>query len=316
MKVIIQIPCLNESGTLPAVIRGIPRKIDRVDTVEVLVIDDGSSDGTSDVARAGGADHIIRFNRTVGLARAFKAGIEKSAELGADITVNTDGDNQYDSSCIPDIIRPILDGRADIAIGARRVSEQGPVKAFLQWLGSALVSKLSGMRITDATSGFRAFSRNAVAQLNIMSDFSYTLESIIQAGAKGLVVMNVPVKTNRPSRESRLYRNNLHYIKRSLGTIVKVYVSYEGFRVFFASGAFFVLAGIALICRYLYFYILGVNPSGHIQSLIAAAILVITGFLAVALGIITELACGTRRIAEETLARMKKLESEKNSGNK
>ncbi len=316
MKVIIQIPCLNESGTLPAVINGIPRKIDGVDRIEVLVIDDGSVDGTSEAAKSGGADHIIRFNRTVGLARAFKAGIEKSAELGADITVNTDGDNQYDPSCMPDIIRPILDGKADIVIGARRVSEQGPAKAFLQWLGSSLVSKLSGMKITDATSGFRAFSRNAVTQLNIMSDFSYTLESIIQAGTKGLVVMNVPVKTNRPLRKSRLYRNNLHYIKRSLGTMIKVYVSYEGFRVFFASGALFMLAGIALICRYLYFYALGINPAGHIQSLIAAAILVITGFLAAALGIITELACGTRRIAEETLARIKKLESEKDKGNK
>jgi len=316
MKIIIQIPCLNESGTLPEVLKGIPPKIDGIDRIEVLVIDDGSTDKTSETAKDNGVGHIIRFGRTVGLARAFKAGIEKAAELGADIIVNTDGDNQYDSSDIPKIIRPILDGKADIVIGARQLSWQGPVKTALQWIGSALVSRLSGIKIVDATSGFRAFSRNSVAQLNIMSDFSYTLESIIQAGAKGLVVMNIPVRTNRPSRRSRLYRNNLHYIKRSLGTIIKVYVSYEGFRVFLASGAVFMLAGIALVARYLYFYIAGINPSGHIQSLIAAAILIIIGFLATALGIITELACGTRRIAEETLARVKKFEIEKNDRNK
>lgn len=316
MRLIIQIPCLNESGILPAVLKGIPSKIDRIDRIEVLVIDDGSTDGTSGVAKENGVEHILRFNRTVGLARAFKAGIEKASELGADIIVNTDGDNQYDPSDIPKIIQPILDGKADIVIGSRRVSEQGPVKALLQWLGSALVSRLSGIKIADATSGFRAFSRNAVAQLNIMSDFSYTLESIIQAGAKGLVVINIPVKTNRPTRRSRLYKNNLHYIKRSLGTIIKVYVSYEGFRVFLASGTVFIFAGIVLISRYLYFYLAGINPAGHIQSLIAAAILIIVGFLVTALGIITELACGTRRIAEETLARIKKFEIEKDDRNK
>ncbi|MFA5499798.1 MAG: glycosyltransferase family 2 protein [Candidatus Omnitrophota bacterium] len=309
MKLVIQIPCLNEEKTLPLTLRSIPQKIDGIDEVEILIIDDGSSDGTLSAAKENGATHAIRFNRTIGLARAFKAGIEEALIMGADIIVNTDADNQYDGACIRDLVKPILDKKADIVIGNREIlkgMKQGITKSTLQWLGSRVVSKLSGINISDATSGFRAFSREAVLALNISTDFSYTLESIIQAGEKGLVVSEVPVKTNKSIRKSRLFKNNLHYIKRSVGTLIKVYVAYEGFRVFLASGIVLFLSGVMLVFRYLYFYIFNLNPGGHVQSLIIASVLITVGILIMVLGLLAELICSTRRLIEDELKKLKK----------
>jgi len=315
MKLVIQIPSLNEEKTLPETLKGIPKNIDGIDSIEVLVIDDGSSDGTSLSAKENGAARIIRFNKTVGLARAFKAGIEDALRMGADIIVNTDADNQYDGTCIRDLVKPILDKKADIVIGNREIlkgMKQGITKSMLQFIGSCVVSKLAGIRINDATSGFRAFSREAALSLNISTDFSYTLESIIQAGEKGLVVTEVAVRTNGSTRRSRLFKSNLHYIKRSVGTLVKVYVAYEGFRVFLASGSIMLLSGIVLVARFAYFYIFSLNPSGHIQSLIFASALITAGFLIMTLGILTELICSTRKVAEDALTQIKKNNLDKN----
>jgi len=309
MKLVIQIPCLNEEKTLPETIRGIPKNIDGVDSIEVLVIDDGSSDGTSLAAKENGVSRVIRFNKTTGLARAFKAGIEEALRMGADIIVNTDADNQYDGACIRDLIKPILDKKADIVIGNREIlkgMKQGMIKSILQSLGSRVVSKLAGININDATSGFRAFTREAALSLNISTDFSYTLESIIQAGKKGLIVSEVAVRINGSTRRSRLFKSNIHYIKRSVGTLIKVYVAYEGFRVFLASGATLFLAGIALVLRYLYFYIFDLNPAGHVQSLIIASILITVGILVMVLGLLTELICSTRSLIEDELTKIKK----------
>ncbi|MFA6356897.1 MAG: glycosyltransferase family 2 protein [Candidatus Omnitrophota bacterium] len=308
MKLVIQIPCLNEEKTLPETMKGIPGNIDGIDSVEVLVIDDGSSDGTSRAAKENGVTRVIRFNKTVGLARAFKAGIEEALRMGADIIVNTDADNQYDGACIQDLVKPIMEKKADIVIGNREIlkgMKHGITKSVLQSFGSCIVSKLAGIKINDATSGFRAFSRESALCLNISTDFSYTLESIIQAGEKGLVVSEVPVKTNRSMRKSRLFRNNLHYIKRSVGTLVKVYVAYEGFRIFLASGTVLFLSGVAFVFRYLYFYAFNLNPNGHIQSLIMASILITVGILIMVLGLLAELICSTRRVVDDILTKIK-----------
>ena len=309
MKLIIQIPCLNEEEALPVTLKDMPKSIDGIDDMEILVIDDGSTDRTSEVAKEYGVNHILRFKRHVGLARAFKSGMEYSLGLGADIIVNIDADNQYCGEDIAKLVKPILAGSADMAIGDRQIlknNRQGPIKGILQFAGSWVVSRLSGIRIKDVTSGFRAFSREAATQLNITSDFSYTLESIIQAGEKGLVIVDVPVKTNKPLRRSRLFRNNLHYIKRSIGTLIKIYVAYEGFRFFLTSGSLLVFSGAALVLRYLYFYVLNLNPAGHLQSLIIASVLLTMGFLVIILGILTELICSTRKITEEILTKIKK----------
>jgi glycosyltransferase involved in cell wall biosynthesis len=310
MKLIIQIPCLNEAETLPITLKALPKKIGGVDEIEVLVIDDGSSDATQEVAEKLGVDHILKFKRRVGLARAFKAGLEESLKLGADIIVNTDADNQYDASYIERLVEPIIEKKADMVIGDRQIQKtnyQGIIKGFLQFLGSRIVSKLSGLNIKDVTSGFRAFSKKAALELNIVSDFSYTLESIIQAGEKGLVVENISVKTNTPLRESRLFKSDFHYIQKSIATIIRVYVAYEGFRVFVTSGFLLISAGVALVMRYFYFFFTNQNPAGHIQSLIFASVLITIGFLVGVLGLLTDLVCSTRKLTEESLLKLKKL---------
>jgi len=316
MKLIIQIPCLNEAKTLPITLKALPKKIEGIDEIEVLVIDDGSSDETKEVAKSLGVEHILSFRRRVGLAKAFKAGLEKSIELGADVIVNTDADNQYNGGYIKDLVKPILGEEADIVIGDRQIQKtnhQGIIKGFLQLLASKIVSGLAGLVIKDVTSGFRAFSKKDPLELNIVSDFSYTLESIIQAGEKGLMIANVIIKTNPPLRKSRLFKSNFHYIQRSVATILKVYVAYEGFRVFVTTGAVLILLGIILLSRYLYFFIINQNPAGHIQSLIVASILIIVGFLVGMLGLLTDLVCSTRKLVEDNLSKLRKWEYEKKS---
>jgi glycosyltransferase involved in cell wall biosynthesis len=252
VKLIIQIPCLNEAETLPAVLSTLPKSLPGIDCIEILIIDDGSSDETIGVAQAHNVHHIIRHNQNLGLARAFTDGIEKSLELGADIIVNTDGDTQYPAEYIPQLVQPILDGRADIVIGDRQVHtipHFSRTKKLLQWFGSWMVRTVSGTGVPDTTSGFRAYSREAALRLNILSRYSYTLETIIQAGKMGLPIESVPITTNPPTRPSRLQRNAWHFIKAQAGTILRLYAFYEPLRTFTYIALPFLLSGLFLLGR-------------------------------------------------------------------
>ncbi|NKB56008.1 MAG: glycosyltransferase [Alphaproteobacteria bacterium] len=282
MKLIVQIPCFNEEGTLPETLADIPREIAGVDVVEILIIDDGSTDRTVEVARECGVDHIIRNKKNIGLARTFRVGLDACLRRGADIIVNTDGDNQYEGADVPVLIQPILDGQADIVVGDRRtdqVEHFSANKKRLQNLGSFAVRNLSGLDISDAVSGYRAISRDAALQLNIVSSFSYTIEMLIQAGKKHLTVASVPIRTNPKTRESRLFKSIPKFIERSLTTMVRMYAMYQPLRVFFYIGMTLSLIGAAPILRFVYFYMIG-QGEGHVQSLILGGALLIIGVIA------------------------------------
>ena len=310
MKLIIQIPCFNEAQTLPVTVQALPRRIEGIEDIEFLVIDDGSSDLTYDVAKQSGVHHVIRLASHLGLAASFMAGLEASLKLGADIIVNTDGDNQYNAEDIPLLIKPILSKHAEIVVGDRGVatlSTFSPMKRFLQWLGSSVVALASGMKTPDATSGFRALSREAALRTLVLNDYSYTLETLIQAGTRHMSVAYVPVRTNSETRPSRLVRNIPHYVAQSTQTIIRAYAMYRPLRVFTTLSILMVAGGAGLGLRFLYYYSIG-RGSGHIQSLILAAVLTIIGFQTYLIGILADLIGFNRIILEDLLFRLRRIE--------
>ncbi len=310
MKLIIQIPCYNEEECLPATLADLPTAVEGIDQIEVLVIDDGSDDGTSRVAREAGVDHILRVPVNQGLARAFSAGLDYAIKRGADIIVNTDADNQYKGESIAALIEPILHREADIVIGNRNPSKLGHfslTKRLLQWLGSWTVRRLSGTSIPYAASGFRAFSKEAALRMNVVSEFTYTLETVIQAGKKQLLVTHVDIEVNPARRPSRLFRGLGSYVLRSSSTMIRIYALYEPLRVFSLIGAVLLAGGGALGLRFLYFYVSG-NGGGHIQSLILAAVLLLAGFQTVLIGLVADLIGSSRRILEDAMLRIRRLE--------
>ena len=309
-KLIIQIPCLNEAQTLPATLADLPKSIPGVDAIEVLVIDDGSRDGTSDVARACGVDHIVRLRRNKGLAAAFQAGIDACLKAGADFIVNTDADNQYAGHEIPKLLSPLLRGEADICIGDRNIqglSHMSWRKRQLQRLGSWVVRQVSSTSVPDTTSGFRAYTREAALRMTIVSEFSYTLETIIQAGKKRMAIAHVPVTVNPRTRKSRLFDSNFSYIKKSGATIVRIYAMYEPLKVFTYLGLSMVAAGLLLSLRFGY-YVLHNEGFRHTASFIAAAVLIILGFMVLVIGLLADVHAANRKLLEDVLYRVRTLE--------
>jgi glycosyltransferase involved in cell wall biosynthesis len=305
MKLIIQIPCFNEAATLPATLADLPRAVPGFDAVETLVIDDGSRDGTAEVARAHGVTHLVRFPANRGLAATFRAGLDAALAHGADVIVNTDGDNQYPGAAIAELVRPIVEGRADVTIGVRdmdAIAEFSPLKKRLQRFGSRVVRRFSGLEIADATSGFRAFSRRAAARLNVLSRYTYTLETLIQAGRQNLAVVDVPIRANAATRASRLIRSNTRYVFRSAITIVRMFLIYEPLRALGTVAALLLGAAGLIGLRFVYFYWTA-GGHGHVQSLILAAILAIIGFQTGVLGVLADLTAANRRLLEDLLTR-------------
>lgn len=314
MKLIVQIPCFNEELTLPQTIADIPRHIEGIDEIEILIIDDGSTDRTVEVARNLGISHIVRNKKNMGLARTFRRGLEACLRAGADIIVNTDGDNQYSGADIKKLVGPIIDGSADIVIGDRQTSKIAHFsrgKKFMQWLGSGVVRKLAGVWVPDAVSGFRAFSREAAIRTNIVSPFSYTIETVIQAGKKDMAVTSVPVATNPKTRESRLFKSIPAFVQRQVSTIVRMYAMYQPLKVFFYIGTVLSIAGLLPILRFLYFYAIG-EGGGHLQSLVLGGVLLLMGFIAYLAGLVADLISFNRQLLEMTLEKVKRMELAKN----
>lgn len=307
MKLIIQIPCYNEEATLAVTLAELPKSIDGIDEIQVLIIDDGSTDKTVDVARQNGVNNFVILPNNVGLAKAFFAGIAKALELGADIIVNTDADNQYCASDIENLVKPILEHKADIVIGARpieNIKHFSFVKKALQKLGSWVMRLVSSTKIADATSGFRAFSKDAALRLNVFDNYTYTLETIIQAKAKGMEIISVPIRTNPELRKSKLIKNIFDYIKRSIFTMIRMFVVYRPFRFFAIIGCLFLVPGILLCARFLYYYFNHAG-SGHVQSLILAAVLTITGVQVGLIAVLADLLSVNRKLLEDIQTRLK-----------
>lgn len=313
MKLIIQIPCFNEEASLPHTIKDIPKAFIGIDEVELLIIDDGSTDNTVQVARGLGIQHIVRLTNNKGLAEAFMAGINASLNLGADVIVNTDADNQYKGTDIQKLIAPIVAGNADMVIGDRQVQKIQHfsfLKKLLQKIGSWVVRQVSNTNIADTTSGFRALNREAALRINVISRFTYTLETIIQAGKKNLAITHVPIETNEMLRESRLFTSISSYIKKSASTIFRIYTMYEPLKTFIWIGGIIFSVGVIISIRFLYYYIMG-DGAGHIQSLIFAAVMFIIGFQTMVMGLMADLIGGNRRLIENVLYRLRKQEVDK-----
>ncbi|MEM9784561.1 MAG: glycosyltransferase family 2 protein [Pseudomonadota bacterium] len=309
MKLIVQIPCYNEEATLAATVADIPRAIDGIEAVEVLIVDDGSTDRTVEIARAAGVDHIIRNTANRGLAPSFARGLQACLERGADIIVNTDGDNQYDGACIRDLVRPVVEGRADVVVGDRQtaqIAHFSPLKKWLQRTGSALVRSLSGVDVADAVSGFRAYSRDAAIATNVMSPFSYTIETLIQAGASGMVVLSVPVRTRHRTRPSRLFNSIPHFLSRQFVTLIRAYVMYRSLRFFSAIGAVFVVIGALPVIRFLILFALGAGD-GKLQSLFLGGVLILAGVLSFVAALLADAIAMNRRLLEANLTAARRL---------
>ncbi len=310
MKVIIQIPAFNEQQFLEATFRELPISIDAVDTVETLVIDDGSTDKTADVARALGIPHVLSFPSHRGLASAFAAGMEKCLDLGADIIVNTDADNQYCGQDIQALVRPILEGRADVVVGERPI-ENTPhfswMKKRLQKSGSAIVGKLAGIDIRDVASGFRAFSREAALQVDILTEYSHTIETLIQLAQKKFRIVSVPVRTNTPIRRSRLIKSNWTYVSSQMATLLRIYTAYKPLKVFFVISLVPISLGILGFSRAIYFHLAGTGAA-HLPSLIVSSGLLLLGFFVLLFGILADLISQNRKLTEKALRKVKELE--------
>lgn len=310
MKLIIQIPCHNEAQVITNTIKSLPTSLDGFTSIEYLVIDDGSDDGSASVALAAGAHHIVSLPGHMGLAAAFTSGLDACVKYGADVIVNTDADNQYHAEDIALLVKPIVDGRAQIVVGDRGVGTSknfSPFKRLLQSIGSWVVAQISGMEIPDATSGFRALTKEAALHTLVLNDYSYTLETLIQAGARKIPVEYVKVRTNPQTRPSRLIRSIPHYLANSSTTIVRSYTMYRPLRVFSILGGLFIFSGLVLAGRFLYFYLIG-QGSGHLQSVILAAVLLIVGFQVILIGLVADLIGFNRKILEELLYRVRSLE--------
>lgn len=310
MKLIIQIPCFNEADSLPGTVAALPRVLPGVDEIELLVVDDGSTDATSEVAERLGVHHIERHRTNRGLAAAFRTGLERALAEGADIIVNTDADNQYDGGDIGKLIAPVVVGEADVTIGDRGVRDNahfGWVKRRLQVMGSATLRRLSKTQVTDAVSGFRALSRRAAQRINITSDFSYTTEMLIQAGRKRMAVVSVPIRTNSVARPSRLFRSVPEFILTTATTMIRVYAMYNPLRIFVLAGIAVTLVGMAPMVRFLWFYLQG-DGSGHVQSLVIGGALMVLGVMTIMLGALADLIGRNRLLLEQTLERLRSLE--------
>ena len=315
LKLIVQIPCYNEAETLEGVVAAIPREIPGIRTVEVLVIDDGSTDGTAQLARDLGVDHVVQNRSNMGLARTFERGIEACLARGADVIVNTDGDHQYPGSSIPDLIRPIVEGNADVVVGDRKAgqnTEFSALKRFLQRLGTSVVRHLSGVEVHDAVSGFRAYTREAALGINVLSSFSYTTETLIQAGRRGLLVVSVPVPTNRATRPSRLAKSLLSFVTRQLFTIIRSYMLYRPLRALGTLALVLLVIGTIPILRFLYFYSIG-QGTGNIQSLVLGSMFFLMGFTTFVAALLSDIIAGNRMLLERTLERTRRAELDKDA---
>jgi glycosyltransferase involved in cell wall biosynthesis len=312
MKLIIQIPCKDEEEHLPATLADLPRSIPGVDVIETLVIDDGSTDRTIEVARENGVDHIVKLTNNKGLAAGFQAGLDAALKLGADVVVNTDADNQYYGGDIPKLVAPIVAGEADMVIGDRQVEtieHFSPLKVSLQKLGSWVVRQASSTNVPDTTSGFRAYNREAALQMVVVSKFTYTLETIIQAGKLLVAIDDVPIRTNPKTRESRLFPSMGAYVRRNSISIFRIYAQYEPLRVFWTGGAIVGLLALAVWTRFLIFWLQG-EGAGHVQSLILGSVLFTGTMLLFALGVIGDLLAAQRTLSQRTFERVRRIELE------
>ena len=310
MKLIIQIPCFNEAETLEVTLNDLPKHIDGIDEIEYLIIDDGSHDNTAEVAKKWGVHYVVRFRRNKGLAKGFMAGLDACLKYGADIIVNTDADNQYCGADIETLVRPILDKKAHIVIGERPIDDTEhftPLKKKLQHFGSWVVRKASKTTIPDAPSGFRAYSREAAMRINVINDYTYTLETIVQSGREKMAVMSVPIRTNPELRESRLFHSMWGYIKKSMLTIVRTYLMYRPLYFFFMLGSILALVGVGFFVRYFVFFCSG-EGGGHLQSLILASTLLIVGFQTIVVGLLGDVISANRKILQDVQYHVRKMD--------